>query len=416
MNRRLCIHAAKPDFPLKYKTKGIMKKLIIISAAFLAGFTSSAQYYHKDAVNADMVHSTLRIANQREEFVLPDVNGYSIYKADLHTHSIYSDGDCTPEFRIHEAWYDGLDVIAITEHIEYRRHEGKMLAFLKGYHPEDTEAFNNNIIRKASDGRGIQADLNLAVRLAEEAAKGYGITVIPGTEITREPKTTGHYNALFTKDNNTIYDSDPEKAIRNAKAQDALIMHNHPGWRRTDLVPTEFEKEVYSEGLIDGVEVMNGAEFYPKAIRRALDSGMFVASNTDIHQSSAETYRLNGHRRNMTLIFAKDKSLESLREALEAGRTLAYSFGAIAGDRQLMTDLFKASVPVKTLYTDAKGTRNLSLTNNSSVQYILRNGNGNPFILEPFHTATVKVAKNAQLVLTVENMWVSDTEKLVIEL
>ena len=66
------------------------------------------------------------------------MNGYNVYKADLHTHSVYSDGDCTPEFRVREAWYDGLDVLAITEHVEYRRHEGKMLNFLKGYVPEGT--------------------------------------------------------------------------------------------------------------------------------------------------------------------------------------------------------------------------------------------------------------------------------------
>lgn len=392
-----------------------MKKLTLLTAAMFMALTASAQYYYNDASNADMVHSTLRISTQREEFILPEVDGFNVYKADLHTHSVYSDGDCTPEFRVREAWFDGLDVIAVTEHVEYRRHEGKMLAFLKGYHPEGTEAFNNDVIRKSADSRGIQADLNLPVRLAEATAKAYGITVIPGAEITREPKTIGHYNALFTRDNNTIYDADPEKSIRNARAQGALIMHNHPGWRRTDLVPTEFERDIYAKGLIDGVEVMNGAQFFPKSIRSALDRGMFVSSNTDIHQSSAETYRLNGHRRNMTFIFARDNSLESLREALESGRTLAYSFGAIAGDRKLMTDLFKASVPAKVIYTDPKGSSVVSLTNNSSVQYILRIKNGNPFILEPFHTTTVKVSRNASLVLTVENMWLSDTEKLQVE-
>ena len=42
----------------------------------------------------------------------------------------------------------------------------------------------------------------------------------------------------------------------------------------------------------------------------------------------------------MTLIFAKENTLEALREAIEARRTLAYSFGTIAGDEQLLKDLF----------------------------------------------------------------------------
>ena len=109
-----------------------MKKLLFLAAALSAACAASAQGYYTDAYNPDITRHTGRIAAQRAEFILPEVNGYNVYKADLHTHSVYSDGDCTPEFRVREAWYDGLDVLAITEHGEYRRHEGKMLNFLKG--------------------------------------------------------------------------------------------------------------------------------------------------------------------------------------------------------------------------------------------------------------------------------------------
>ena len=116
-----------------------MKKLLFLAAALSAACAASAQGYYTDAYNPDITRHTGRIAAQRAEFILPEVNGYNVYKADLHTHSVYSDGDCTPEFRVREAWYDGLDVLAITEHVEYRRHEGKMLNFLKGYVPEGTD-------------------------------------------------------------------------------------------------------------------------------------------------------------------------------------------------------------------------------------------------------------------------------------
>ena len=243
-----------------------MKKLLFLAAALSAACAASAQGYYTDAYNPDITRHTGRIAAQRAEFILPEVNGYNVYKADLHTHSVYSDGDCTPEFRVREAWYDGLDVLAITEHVEYRRHEGKMLNFLKGYVPEGTEAINNNIIRRSADERGIQSDLNLPVKLARETARKYGLTIIPGAEITREPIAYGHYNALFTTDNNSLYATDALQSLRNAKAQGALVMHNHPGWRRKSLEHPEFEVKAYGEGLIDGIEIMNGAEFYPKAI------------------------------------------------------------------------------------------------------------------------------------------------------
>ena len=134
-----------------------MKKLLFFCAALTATFTATGQHYYTDSANPDITRHSLRIAPQRVEFVLPEVGGYTVYKADLHTHSIYSDGDCTPEFRVREAWYDGLDVLAITEHVEYRRHEGKMLNFLKGYVPEGTEPVNYNIIAKPADEQGIRS-------------------------------------------------------------------------------------------------------------------------------------------------------------------------------------------------------------------------------------------------------------------
>jgi hypothetical protein len=263
----------------------------------------------------------------REEFVLPKVNGYKVLKADLHTHTIYSDGSVTPEFRVREAWIDGLDVLAITEHIEHRPREGKMISYLKGY-------FNGDP-KKAQSGE-ILADLNMSNSEAIAAAKGYGITLIPGAEITRNPHRIGHYNALFVKDVNTIYDPDPLVSIRKAREQGALIMQNHPGWLRRNVDVIEFEQKVYNEGLIDGVEAMNDIEFYPPIVTRAVEKGFFIAANTDIHGSTTMDFVAQGHRRPMTFILAENNSLEAVKEALKARRTLAYFFGAVAGEEQLV--------------------------------------------------------------------------------
>lgn len=384
-----------------------MKRILIAAVALLGAVNASAQFYYQDDVNVDMLRHSRQTGAERVEIILPQVNGYNVYKADLHLHTIYSDGDVTPEYRVREAWYDGLDVVASTEHVEYRRHEGKMISFLKGYVPEGTEAINYSLTGKPADKRGIQSDLNHSVRLYEQTAVTYGITVIPGAEITRDPKTIGHYNALFTKDNNTIYDADPAQSMRNARAQGAIIMQNHPGWRRTDLSMLDFETKVYSEGLISGIEIMNGSEFYPKAIDRALKGGFFMAANTDAHNSTFETYRLNGTFRNMTLILAKDKSLDSLKEALLARRTLAYSFGSLAGEEQLLKDFFKASTALSVLHTDAKGNSTVLLTNMTSFPYLLDFG-GNPVILNPFCSIRRTVGKNAVLKFTVNNMWCSE--------
>ena len=373
-----------------------MKKVFALAVALVTTMGASAQLYYQDATNVDMMRHSQRNEAHRREIVIPQVNGYTVYKADLHTHTIYSDGSVTPEYRVREAWMDGLDVMACTEHIEYRRQEGQFLQFLKGHVAEGT---------KASGNKDAKVDFNLANKLEKDAAVSYGITIIPGVEITRTPETIGHYNALFVKDANTIWDEDPEKAIRNAREQGAVIMHNHPGWRRKNLQMQEFEKKVYDADLIDGVEIMNGSEFYPTVVTRAQERGLFMAANTDIHGTTAMDYQGGGHMRNMTFILAKDQTLPSLKEALLARRTLAYSFGSIAGEEQLVKDFFMACVEFKVINKNSNGTTTMRLVNNSSIDYVLRFG-GNPVPLNAFQSRHVTVAKDGSIKFTVENMWI----------
>lgn len=380
-----------------------MKRFLMIVVASMVASVASAQLYYSDASNPELMRHILRKEAQRHEVVIPQVRGYEVYKADLHTHTFFSDGHTSPEWRVKEAWYDGLDILAITDHIEARPFEGKMLAFLKGYVGEDVEVVNVGLSKKPADERGIISDLNYSVRLAEKAAKAYDMTIIPGIEITRNPETIGHYNALFTTDNNKIYDVDAGTAIRNARAQGALIMHNHPGWRRKNLDYTEVEKPFYDEGLIDGVEVMNGAGFYPSMVDRAKERGLFMCANTDIHDVTAEFYKQGGHHRNMTLILAKDKSRKSIREALEAHRTIAYAFGSLAGEEQLLKDLFMACVKFSVLTDNGKGNVKMKLTNMSSITYYITFG-GNILCLEPFSAITASLNKERALTFTVKNM------------
>ena len=54
----------------------------------------------------------------RKEFLLPQIPGYQLLKCDLHMHTVFSDGRVWPKLRVEEAWRDGLDCMAITEHVE----------------------------------------------------------------------------------------------------------------------------------------------------------------------------------------------------------------------------------------------------------------------------------------------------------
>ena len=52
----------------------------------------------------------------------PDTKEYLTISSDLHTHSVFSDGHVWPNIRVSEAEKDTIDVLAITEHLEYQPH------------------------------------------------------------------------------------------------------------------------------------------------------------------------------------------------------------------------------------------------------------------------------------------------------
>lgn len=378
-----------------------MKRALLFISAMLVALSTMAQEYttrYQSVTEPQTLLPTGYVRLSRREIFLPTVNGYNPYKADLHMHSTLTDGVVNIKGRMEEAWSDGLDILAATEHMSIRPvadKEGQAT-------PESAKLKRSKAATKAVES---------ATKIAEE----FGLLVIPGVELTGDAKTQGHFNALFTTDNNVLYDYDAMQAIRNARQQGALIMHNHPGWRHSTLEMTDFEKATYAEGLIDGIELMNGAYFYPGAFETAKKHNLFMTSNTDIHATTAQQYRENGHLRNMTIIFAKECTLESIREALEAHRTLCYSFGTIGGKESLLKEFFEASITVKKLSVDRKKkSQRVMITNTTSLPYTLRFGKGNPVVLRPLCSTIFSAKVGKPMKCTVLNMLYGANEHPVV--
>ena len=355
----------------------------------LSAVAQEYQTRYRSASEPQTLLPTGYVRLSRREIILPNVNGFTPYRADLHMHSTYTDGVVNIKGRMEEAWRDGLDVIATTEHLSIRPvadKEGQPT-------PEGAKTKRGSSAVKAVGG-------------ATKIADNFGLLVIPGVELTGDAKTQGHFNALFTTDNSVLYDYDAMQTIRNARQQGALIMHNHPGWRHPTLEMTKFEEAVYAEGLVDGIELMNGPAFYPGAFDTANNHNLFMTSNTDIHATTAWQYAENGHLRNMTIIFAKEGSLSGIREALEAHRTLCYAFGTLGGEEELLKAFFEASITIKKLSVDEKTKRQrVMITNCSSLPYTIRVGKGNPVVLHPLSSTIVTAKVGKPLLCTVLNMW-----------
>lgn len=393
-----------------------MKKLLFSSALSLFALVALAQNIEKPVMD-DLAIRLFDNSSKRTEIVLPQVKGYNIYKADLHVHTIYSDGDVTPRERVMEAWYDGLDIVAITDHLEKRSYEKFMLKALAPY-SKDGSPFvyahagagnpNDNDAPMLCD---MNATVNEAVNWAKQ--KSYPIMVVRGSEIWRDPRTVGEYNALFLKDVNAICDKDLFESFRRVKEQGGIIIHNHPGWRRPTMEKSEVQQRAYAEGWVDGVEVVNDYNLYPQMLRRCADEKLFVAANTDTHHPTSQTWpRGCGMFRTMTFILAKECSEKDIKEALLARRTIGYCGNNLVGEQQWLQEFFDEAVECKIVGKDQKSQKDIyMLTNTCSVPFALSTG-GAVHNLLPFQTIRIMVSdkRTKSLDFVVENMWVVDEQ------
>ena len=282
--------------------------------------------------------------------VFPDVDGYLTLKTDFHIHTVFSDGSVWPDIRIQEAVRDGLDAISLTEHIEYLPHEDDIP------HP----------------------DRNRSYIIAKELAKPHDLIVIHGTEITRD-LPPGHANALFIQDANKIKLSDPIEAYQAARKQGAFIFWNHPNWinQREDghVELTSMHRNLIQQDLLHGIEVVNDLTYSDDAFEVALAEGLTVMGTSDIHGLVDWQYRLStGGHRPISLVFARERSEDSIKEALFAGRTVSWFENILAGAESNLKPLLEASLTIqKASYIGPSSVAEVILQNHSHASYILKN-------------------------------------------
>jgi hypothetical protein len=188
-------------------------------------------------------------------------------------------------------------------------------------------------------------------------------------------------------------------------------MHNHPGWKRKTVDMNEFHQQVYGEGLIDGVEIVNGGSFGSKLIKRCLDNKLFMAAATDAHSTTHYIYDGRGYFRTCTFVLAKELSLKAVKDALVKDRTLAYAYDNVIGSEELVREFFNNSVKMNVAYTSSKGEKTVVFTNMTSIPMRLRRAaKGEGALLNPFQSISFKVAKDKDLTFTVLNLWTADEE------
>jgi len=393
-----------------------MKRFFLVLASIaLCTSATMAQVVHQPT----MGKTGIRLYNQpphRTEIILPQVKGYNIYKGDFHVHTIYSDGEVTPRERVREAWYDGLDIIAITDHLELRSYEKFMLKAHAPYNPDGKPYayIRGGAGNKTDHTTPIYCDLDATYDEARfyVEKEEIPIMVVRGTEIWRNPAVVGEYNAFFLQDITDVAKPDIIESLQEAKRQGAIIIHNHPGWRRKTMDKSDIQEQIYAEKLVDGIEVVNGSTFYPKMIDRCVEEELTIFANTDCHRTSAQYFPRGGEIfRTMTFILAKECTEKAIKDALLKRRTIGYSHNHLIGEEMWLNEFLNAAVECKVIaVNDKKEHRAFKITNHCSVPFILRRGKS-IYTLNPFQSIRVNFGKNKENgkyndpKFVVENMW-----------
>ncbi len=283
----------------------------------------------------------------------PDILGYKTLKCDFHQHTVFSDGSVWPDIRVQEALMDGLDAISLTEHLEYQPHKDDIP------HP----------------------DRNRSYDIAIKEAETHDLIIVRGSEITRK-MPPGHNNAIFLSDANKLLVDDSIQVFREAKKQGAFIFWNHPNWtpQRKDGMATltDVHRLLIREKLLDGIEVVNDQTYSDEALQIALDNNLTIMGTSDIHKLIDWDFKVaaGGHRP-LTLVFAKERTAESIKDALMSRRTVAVYKDLLIGRNEFLVPLIESSLKIMSAkYIGKYNVLGVEIENLSSTDITLQNQTG----------------------------------------
>lgn len=366
-----------------------MRRLIIILA--LLSLVTSAGFGHGKASKPS--------EGDPREIDFPDTGEYLTLVLDPHTHSVFSDGHVWPRIRVEEALRDGLDAFAVTEHLEYQPHL------------EDIP----------------HLDRNRSYQEAADAAQDSGLIVVPGVEITRQ-FPAGHMNAIFIEDANLLFRAPeipepfdareysrraelwpPQLAVEAANDQGAFVFWNHAYWTRDFpdgiAVMPEFHLKNIEAGLLHGIEVANGTGYSQETFQMALDHDLTLIGVSDIHGLIDWDYKPHaGGHRPVTLVLARERTAESMKEALFDRRTVVWFKNELMGREEHLVPLLQACLKLEDASYGDGEILEVSVTNHSDADFQLRNKSEYGFyghtdlITVPHHsTETVRVKTGSKV-------------------
>lgn len=281
-------------------------------------------------------------ATESRQLEFPKLSdGRHVVAVDLHTHTVFSDGDVWPTVRVDEAVRERLGGIAITDHVEFQ--------------PKVADLPN--------------PDKNRSYRIARDYA-GERIHVINGAEITRR-MPPGHFIATFLEDANAVstVPQTPKtdeltsaaaygetdsflRALAEARSQNAFVFWAHPVDAPVDVagpIVRPLHERVLADGLVQGVEVANPHWGFMRAgLEIALKYNLAILAVSDAHSNiERHNERFGNLHRGVTLVLAKDGSLRAISDALRERATVALYNDTFIGRERELAPLIKRLLSVE---------------------------------------------------------------------
>ena len=249
-----------------------------------------------------------------------------IISSDLHIHTVFSDGEVWPSIRIKEARRDSLDLISMTEHLEYL-------------------SYKNDL--KITD-RNRSYNISKALLKKDEP-----LIIVNGSEITK-PMPPGHFNAIFVKDVNPLLNSDGEKSMIEANKQGAFVFWNHPNWieNRDDGIAKfdEIHQRLLEKKLFHGIEVVNEHTYSEEALALALDNNLTIMGTSDIHGLIDWTFdKEKKQHRPITFILSKNRTIKSIRDALFNQKTFVWHRDILIGKEENISPVVSENLEITSL-------------------------------------------------------------------
>ncbi len=275
-----------------------------------------------------LILAVLNINAQKRKEFFKSPEGVFYVSSDLHIHSVFSDGVVWPTVRVDEALRDSIDLISLTEHLEYQSHLYDI-------------PHNNR---------------NRSFQIADEYVQKRPLSIVHGTEITK-PMPPGHFNAIFIKDANKFFGNDKKPlnfidAINEANNQGAFVFWNHPMWEanRSDGIAKldPIHIDVINNKLLHGIEVVNFDTFSEEAMQIAIENELTMMGTSDVHVLIEWDFNIEkeSFHRPITFIMSKNRTMKSVRDALFNGDTFIWYRDLIIGKSKNLKQVIENNLEV----------------------------------------------------------------------